>query len=127
MPQMDELADRLQVSKEELMEAVADTGYELVPTAGPADPAGMAGMEEDMAEEDMAEEGGGPGSLEDVLAGIEGGEEGMADEEAMEGEEEMMDPAPAGMEGGGVKGVSISVMRGNAAKNALKKEKGRKS
>ena len=53
MPQMDELADRLQVSKEELMEAVADTGYELVPTAGPADPAGMAGMEEDMAEEDM--------------------------------------------------------------------------
>ena len=95
MPQMDELADRLQVSKEELMEAVADTGYELVPTAGPADPAGMAGMEE----------------------------KGMAEEEAMEGEEEMMDPAPAGMEGGGVKGVSISVMRGKAAKNAFEKHR----
>ena len=46
----------------------------------------------------------------------------MAEEEAEE-EEEMMDPAPAGMEGGGVKGVSISVMRGNAAKNALTKNK----
>lgn len=119
MPQMDELAERLQVSKEELMDAVADTGYELVPAEGPA---GVAGMEEDMAEEDMAEEEGGMRSLEDVLSGIEGEEEGVAEEEVKE-EEEMMDPAPAGMEGGGVKGVSISVMRGNAAKNAFEKHK----
>jgi len=117
---MDELAERLQVSKEELMDAVADTGYELVPAEGPA---GVAGLEEGMAEEEgAAEEEGGMRSLEDVLSGIEGEEEGVAEEEVEE-EEEMMDPAPAGMEGGGVKGVSISVMRGKAAKNAFEKHK----
>ena len=81
MPQMDELAARLNVSKDELMDAVADTGYELVPTAGPADPAGVAGMEEEMPmEEPMAEEGAPGQSLDDVLAMMSGeGDEGPVD------------------------------------------------
>ena len=75
MPQMDELAARLNVSTDELQAAVADTGYELVPTAGPSDPAGMAGMEEAMAEE------GPPGkSLDEILGMMDApGDEGPMD------------------------------------------------
>ena len=81
MPQMDELAARLNVSKDELMDAVADTGYELVPTAGPADPAGVAGMEEEMPmEEPMAEEGPPGKSLDEILGMMDApGDEGPMD------------------------------------------------
>ena len=95
MPQMDELADRLKVSKEELQAAVADTGYELVPTAGPSDPAGVAGMEEEMPMEDPMGEEGPPGqSLDDVLAMMSGeGDEGPMDT-VVEEEEEVKEKGP---------------------------------
>ena len=128
MPEVEKLFDMIQSdppgSVEELQGMLADTGYD----GAPEGVAGMEGaMDEEMAEEDMEEEGE-ERSLDDLLSGMEGemDEEG-AEEDAEEDAEEGIGPAPAGMEGGGVKGVSISVMRGNAAKNALKKEKGRKS
>ena len=120
MPDVEKLFDMIQSkppdSVEELGDMLADTGY--------AEPTGVAGLEgEEMIGEEMEEEGmeeeGAPGSLDDLLTGIEGAPEGMAEEEV---EEEEIGPAPAGMEGG-AEGVSISVMRGNAAKNAVEKHK----
>ena len=125
MPDVEKLFDMIQSnppdSVEELGDMLADTGY--------AEPTGVAGLEgeeligEEMEEEGMEEEGmeeeGAPSSLDDLLTGIEGEPEGMAEEEV---EEEEIGPAPAGMEGG-AEGVSISVMRGNAAKNAFEKHK----
>ena len=81
MPQMDELAARLNVTIDELQEAVADTGYELVPTAGPTDPAGVAGMEEEMPVEEPVGEEGPPGkSLDEILGMMDApGDEGPTD------------------------------------------------
>lgn len=95
MPQMDELAARLNVSKDELMDAVMDTGYELVPTAGPADPAGVAGMGEEMPmEEPMGEEGPPGRSLDEILGMVEGpGDEGPMDT-VVEEEEEVKEKGP---------------------------------
>ena len=59
MPQMEELADRLKVTVDELQDAVADTGYELVPSAEGAEMAGDEGPTDGMAEdEEMAAEDG---------------------------------------------------------------------
>ena len=98
---------------------LADTGY--------AEPTGVAGLEgeemigEEMEEEGMEEEGVTGPSLDDLLMGMEG-EGAPPGEGEEEVEEEEIGPAPAGMEGG-AEGVSISVMRGNAAKNAVEKHK----
>jgi hypothetical protein len=79
MPQIEELAARLKVTEDELMDAVADTGYELVPSAEGAEMAGDEGPEEGMAEDEMA--------MEDDALPI--GDEGIAAEEDMAIEEDM--------------------------------------
>ena len=123
MPDVAKLFDMITSSPpdsvEDLEGMLADTGY--------AEPTGVAGLEgEEMAGEEMEEEGveeegvAGP-SLDDLLMGMEG-EAASPDEGEEEVEEEEIGPAPAGMEGG-AEGVSISVMRGNAAKNAFEKHK----
>lgn len=86
MPQMEELAERLKVTVDELQDAVADTGYELVPSAEGAEMLGDEGPEEGMVEDEAAMEG------EDMAAE----EEGMAAEEGM-GEGPMGLPPLPGM------------------------------
>ena len=123
MPEVEKLFDMIQSnppnSVEELEGYLADTGY--------AEPTGVAGLEgeeligEEMEEEGMEEEGVTGPSLDDLLMGMEG-EGAPPGEGEEEVEEEEIGPAPAGMEGG-TEGVSISVMRGNAAKNAFEKHK----
>jgi len=127
MPEVEKLFDMIQSNPpdnvEELKGMLADTGY------GEA-PEGVAGlMEEEVAveetpegEEVEAEVGaeGEPRSLDDILGGMMGpkGEEGEEGGES----DAPASPMDAG-KGGDVKGMSISVMRGRAAKNAMNKMK----
>ena len=130
MPQVEKLFDMIKSDPpdnvEELKGMLADTGY------GDA-PEGVAGLMEEGAEVEETPEGvdveaeaeaeGAPRSLDDILGGMMGGK----DEGAGEGDEAGEGDAPASpvdaADGGDVKGMSISVMRGRAAKNAMNKMK----
>ena len=57
MPMMEELAERLKVTEDELLAAVADTGYELVPAEPSGDEEGMV-MEEVESPDDAGPEQG---------------------------------------------------------------------
>lgn len=126
MPMMDELLTRLQDSppqtKDDLMDVLSDTGYDLVPSPEGPEMAGDEGPEEGMAD-DMA--------MDDEMAAED---EGMAEDDAM------MEAGPLGMPSlpGGDMGedrvsedknprMKMKMLVMKAAGNALKgKGKGRK-
>ena len=113
MPQMEELAARLNVTKDELFDAVADTGYDLVPSAEGPEMAGDEGPEDTMAEdEEMAAE-----------------DEGMAAEEEMEGGPMGLPPLPGMMADRPSEDenprMKMKMLVMNAAGKALKGKKGK--
>jgi hypothetical protein len=129
MPDVEKLFDMIKSDPpdnvEELKGMLANTGY------GDA-PEGVAGLMEEDAEVEETPEGveveaeaeaeDAPRSLDDILGGMMGPKGGEGDEE--EGGESAAPASPMDTgKGGDVKGMSISVMRGRAAKNAMNKTK----
>ena len=128
MPMMDELLTRLQESppqtKDDLMDVLADTGYDLVPSPEGPEMPGDEGPDDAMADEEMA--------MDDEVASEE--DEGMAeDDEIMEAGPLDMPPIPGSDMGedrvseGKNPRMKMKMLVMKAAGNALKgKGKGRK-
>ena len=110
MPLMQELLDKLQESppqtEEELQQVLADTGYDIVPTAG-----GEEGEEEGPLEEGEEEGEESPG--EEIMDAL--------DEGAEESSPFGMGPPPKTV------GMQMTILRKKAAKNAIGGKKKKKS